>query len=163
MLLLHKVLNTPPLIITKNTQKVVFLILTSLYEPNVVTPCILAVRENERTKGSSLLLFSFHIIQRLLFCGTNFHQTVLCNWTLFNVFWTSYVRSIYVLCWLGIQVMLSDSISIKPEAVDQRCSIKIGILKNFAKFTGKHLANVSFLVVFVFALKKWVFDLGNEL
>ena len=28
----------------------------------------------------------------------------------------------------------------------QRCYIKIGVLKNFAKFTGKHCARVSFLI-----------------
>ena len=32
-----------------------------------------------------------------------------------------------------------------PEAVVQRCSVKKGILRNFAKFTGKHLCQSLFL------------------
>ena len=32
------------------------------------------------------------------------------------------------------------------EAVVQRCSVKKGVLKNFAKFTGKHLCQFLFLI-----------------
>ena len=32
----------------------------------------------------------------------------------------------------------------KPEAVVQRCSVKKGVLKNFAKITGKHLCQSLF-------------------
>ena len=32
------------------------------------------------------------------------------------------------------------------EAVAQRCSVRKGVLRNFAKFTGKHLARISFLI-----------------
>ena len=33
----------------------------------------------------------------------------------------------------------SETNNVKSEAVVQRCSVKKGVLRNFAKFTGKHL------------------------
>ena len=49
--------------------------------------------------------------------------------------------------------ILEDSINdagfLVPEAIAQICSVKKGVLRNFAKFTGKHLCQrVSFLIKF---------------
>ena len=65
------------------------------------------------------------------------------NWTYMkgpvdvqDVLWTSYVRSVYVLC-PGVNCIRSS----RPEVFCKKC-----VLKNFAKFTVKHLSGVCFLI-----------------
>ena len=39
---------------------------------------------------------------------------------------------------------MSEICSISPEAVAQGCSVRKNVLRNFAKFTGKHLRQILF-------------------
>ena len=48
----------------------------------------------------------------------------------------------------------------RTEAVVQRCSVKEGVLRNFAKFTGKHLCMTYVRVSFLIKLQAQVFSSG---
>ena len=58
-----------------------------------------------------------------------------------EVFWTSYVRSIYVLCLPNHYVSRSFGILKDPIFRSSRLEVfcKVGVLENFAKFTENHL------------------------
>ena len=53
-------------------------------------------------------------------------------------------KTVYLLC--KKQYLSSYRIVPNAEAVAQRCSVKKGVPRNFAKFTGKAPARVSFLI-----------------
>ena len=40
--------------------------------------------------------------------------------------------------WAVLQLTQIFECRVQPEAVARRCSVKKGVLRNFAKFTGKH-------------------------
>ena len=64
---------------------------------------------------------------RVLFTWTqDVNQTyIVCLKDVLDIFWTSYILSIYVLC--------------PGRSSYQRCSLRNCVLRNFTKFMGKHL------------------------
>ena len=64
-----------------------------------------------------------------------------CSGDVLEVFWTSYVRSIYVLCLPNHYVSRSFGILKDPVFRSSRLEVfcKVGVLENFAKFTENHL------------------------
>ena len=84
------------------------------------------------------IFLSFWKLMWNLTCASRWKKYLFCNF--FFKIWPAYFFSFYVWFSLNVLAFLFTRFS----SSHQRCSIKNGVLRNFTKFTGKHLCQSLF-------------------